>query len=98
MLEGHEVLAGLQLVELFLFLFDLFLIILSSLDGQANAAVGAVDLDHGLTRIDIQHVLDLVHALADLRNVHEAVHVVFQADEGPKLASLVTLPLTSWPT
>ena len=44
--------------------------------------------------VNIQHVLNLFHAIfADLRDVHEAVHVVFQTNEGTEACELGDLAL-----
>jgi hypothetical protein len=100
-LQGHQVFARLEGVEHGLLGLQLLRRVVGGLDRQADAALAAVDLDHarGDFLADLEHVLDLVDALlADLRDVHQAVDVVLQPTKAPKLASLVTLPVTRSPT
>ena len=70
---------------------ELLVGVVGGLDGQADAALAPVDLDDagGDFLADLEHVLDLVHALlADLRDVDEAVDLVLQADEGAEAGEL----------
>ena len=82
---GDHVLARTQRVESLGFAAEGILVVVRGLDGKTDAALGLVDLDdagfHFLT--DLEGVLDLVDTvLADLRDVHEAVDVVLELNEG----------------
>ena len=90
-LQRHEVFAGLERVEDFLLFLELLVGVAGGLDGQADAAFALVNLDDagGDFLADLEHVLDLVHALfADLRDVDEAVDLVLQADERAEAGEL----------
>ena len=83
----------------FLFLLELFLSVLSPLDGQVDTTVGAVDPDHADFDLlaNIQHVLDLFRGcsptIAPLTFGQGAFHVVFQADNGTEAGELGDLAL-----
>ncbi len=65
--------------------------VVGRLDGQTDAAFALVNLDDagGDFLADLEHVLDLLHALlADLRDVDQAVNVVLQADERAEAGEL----------
>ena len=58
---------------------------------QTDTAVSFIDLDHARRYVlaDLEHVLDLVHAIfADLRNMHQAVDVVLKANERAETGEL----------
>ena len=101
LLEADHVFAGRRRVERVGFALDLFFGVVGGLDGEADAALGLVDLDDaGFDFLaDLEDVLDLLDAVfADLRDVDQAVDVVRPAaTKAPKLATLVTLPLTRSP-
>ena len=90
-LQRNQVFAGLERVEDGLLGLELFVGVVGGLDRQTDAAFALVDLDHagGHFLADLEHVLDLVHALfADLGDVHEAIDVVLQADERAEAGQL----------
>ena len=90
-LEGDEVFARLQSVERGLLGLQLLVRVVGGLDGEADAPVALVNLDdaRGDFLADLEHVLDLVHALlADLRDVDQAVNFVLQADERAEAGQL----------
>jgi hypothetical protein len=68
-----------------LFGLELLLRVVGRLDRETDSAIALVDLDHASSDFlaNFEHVLDFINALfADLRDVHQAVDVVLQADEG----------------
>ncbi len=81
MFEGHEIFAGLELVQLLGCALELIFVVLGGLDGEADSAVALVDLNDARFDFlaDLEGAFDFLHALfADLRNVHESVHFIFQ--------------------
>ena len=91
MLQRNQVFARLEGVEHGLLGLELFGRVVGGFDGEADAALALVDLDdaRGDVLIDLEHVLDLVHAVfADLADVDEAVDVMLQADEGAEAREL----------
>ena len=90
-LQGDEVFARLQRVQDGLLGLELLGGVVGGLDGQADAPVALVNLDdaRGDFLADLEHVLDLVDALlADLRDVHQAVNLMLQADERAEAGQL----------
>jgi hypothetical protein len=74
--------------------------VVRGLDGEAEAALLAVDLDDagGDLLAGLEHVLDLLDALlADLRDVHETVDVVLELHEGAEAGDLGDGALTTSP-
>ena len=91
MLQGHEILARLEGVEHGFLFLELFLRVVGRLDGEANPAIRAVDLDHAGADFlaHLEGILDLVDAiLADLADMHQAVDVVLESDERTKACEL----------
>ena len=89
--QADHVFAGPQGIERLRLAAQSVLVVVGGLDGQADAPVSLVDLDDARVDFlaDLEHVLDLVHAfLADLRDVHQAVDVVLQADERAEAGQL----------
>src|SRR5256885_1919424 len=83
-LQRHQVLARFERIEHGLLGLELFRRVVGRLDRKPDAAVTFVDLDdaRGDFLADLEHVLDLIDALfADLRDVHEAINVMLQADK-----------------
>ena len=91
MFECHEIFARLELVQLLCFAPELIFVVFGGLDGEADAAVVLVDLDDARSDflVDLERVFDFLHALfADLRNVDESVHFIFQPHKGTEAGEL----------
>ena len=91
MLQRNQVFARFEGIEHGLFGLELFGGVVGRLDGQADAAVTFVDFDDPRRDLltDFEDVLDLIDAIfADLRDVHEAIDVMAQADEGAEAGQL----------
>ena len=100
-LQGHKVLAGFERIEDSLLGFELFGGVIGGFDRETDATISLVNLDDPRRDIlaDLEDVLDLIHALlTHLGDMDQAIDVVLQATNAPKLASLVTLPVTRSPT
>src|SRR5271166_5915733 len=96
LLEADEVFAGLDGVERFALALDLLVGVVGGLDGEADATLGAVDLDDAGFDVlaDLEDVLDLVDAIfAELRDVDEAVDVIGQLHKGAEAGELGDLAL-----
>ena len=88
LVETDHVFSRTQGIECFGFLAESFLAVVGSFDREADAALSFVHLDDAgfdfLT--DFEHVLDFLDTVfADLRDVHEAVDVVLELDEGSEV-------------
>ena len=84
-LEGDQVLTGLELIEELLLFLQLLGAVVRGLDGQTDAALALVDFHDARVHIlpDLEDVLDLVHVVfGDLGDVDQAVDFVGQFDEG----------------
>ena len=96
MLQCHQIFARLEGVEYGFLLFDLFGRVSGRLDGEANAAIRPVNLDHSGRHFftHTEDVLDFLDPLlADLADMHQAVDVVIEPDERSKAGELGNLAL-----
>ena len=83
-LESDQVFTGLELIEELLLFLQLLGAVVGGLDGQTDAAIGAVNLDDagGDVVADLEDVLDLVDPVfADLGDVNQTIDVVGQTNE-----------------